>query len=516
MVTVFVLLLVVYLAVGLVLGLINHFYLGDAWSRAGSAYYMLFSRDPHLAAIGFVWSPLPTLVLLPLVAISPLWPPLVESGFATNIMSALCMAAALVQMLGTLRDLGLNRPQRLGIVVAVGLHPMIIQYAANGMSEAPLLLFMAIAVRKLTHWLRASGPNGLVLAGSALGLAYLTRYEAALAAAACFCLVIVVSYTRARGTRSNRVSTAWADALIVIFPFAVAFALWAFASWLIVGTPFEQFSSVYGNAAQQAVNPSAFLSYAGDGPVLHALFVAQQIVGLAPVLLAIVPVSIFVAVRNRDSAILAPIIVIGGVLGFMVLAWIAGKTGPLLRYYISAVPLVALLVGATLSGLSRHARGPTSRPRSATTTLLIAFLALGIPVGALTMADPLLGRGENAADLVNGVRQYEFGREVASYVDSLEAPPGSVLVDVFLGFPIVLESANPKQFVITPDRDFKAAVADPSGYGVRYILVPLGAGVRELDAVRRTYGDPNTAELGQLVKEFVLPVGQHWRVYAVR
>jgi hypothetical protein len=268
------------------------------------------------------------------------------------------------------------------------------------------------------------------------------------------------------------------------------------------------------------VNPTAFLSYAGDGPLAHALFVARQIVGVAPVLGAIVPLGIFVALRNRDTAILAPMSVVGGVLGFMVLAWIADKTGPLLRYYISAIPLVALLVGATLGGLSRRSRGPKSGSRFAVSSLLIAFVALGIPFGALTMADPLLGRGEN--DYENGLRQYEFGREVARYVDSLGAPPGSVLVDVFLGFPVVLESANPKQFVITPDRDFKAAVADPSGYGVRYILVPLGAGVRELDAVRRTYGDPNRADLGQLVKEFVLPVGlpkgeyQRWRIYAVR
>ena len=28
---------------------------GDAYSRVGNAYYVLFSRDPHLAAIGFVW-----------------------------------------------------------------------------------------------------------------------------------------------------------------------------------------------------------------------------------------------------------------------------------------------------------------------------------------------------------------------------------------------------------------------------------------------------------------------------
>ena len=34
---------------------------GDALSRVANGYYTLFSRDPHLAAVGFVWNPLPSL-----------------------------------------------------------------------------------------------------------------------------------------------------------------------------------------------------------------------------------------------------------------------------------------------------------------------------------------------------------------------------------------------------------------------------------------------------------------------
>ena len=38
---------------------------GDAWSRITNAYYVLYSRDPHLAAIGFIWNPLPSLMAIP-------------------------------------------------------------------------------------------------------------------------------------------------------------------------------------------------------------------------------------------------------------------------------------------------------------------------------------------------------------------------------------------------------------------------------------------------------------------
>ena len=38
---------------------------GDALSRVANAYYVLFSRDPHLPAMGFVWNPLPSFSVLP-------------------------------------------------------------------------------------------------------------------------------------------------------------------------------------------------------------------------------------------------------------------------------------------------------------------------------------------------------------------------------------------------------------------------------------------------------------------
>src|ERR1041385_9278526 len=50
-----------YIALGSYLALVLHAYHGDAYSRVANAYYVLYSRDPHLAAIGFVWMPLPSL-----------------------------------------------------------------------------------------------------------------------------------------------------------------------------------------------------------------------------------------------------------------------------------------------------------------------------------------------------------------------------------------------------------------------------------------------------------------------
>ena len=55
----------VYLAVGYWLQVRHGFIIGDALSRVFAAQSVLFSRDPHLAAIGFIFTPLTAMVQLP-------------------------------------------------------------------------------------------------------------------------------------------------------------------------------------------------------------------------------------------------------------------------------------------------------------------------------------------------------------------------------------------------------------------------------------------------------------------
>lgn len=43
------------------------FILGDALSRVSAAQAVLFSRDPHLAAIGFIFTPLSALLQIPAI-----------------------------------------------------------------------------------------------------------------------------------------------------------------------------------------------------------------------------------------------------------------------------------------------------------------------------------------------------------------------------------------------------------------------------------------------------------------
>ncbi|HXA27604.1 MAG TPA: hypothetical protein VN193_02555 [Candidatus Angelobacter sp.] len=339
--------LVLYLAVAAILVFKGNAVAGDAISRVGTANGVLFSRDPHLAAIGFVWSPLPNLVLVPLVPLKFLWPALVQQAFLGNIVSALFMAAAVYQMDRFLQDLGVRRALRLLLIAGFALHPMIILHGANAMSEAPLIFFLLLVVRHLTRWLRTREMASLTATGMYLALAYLTRYEASAAAIAVVAIVAVASYTRARGVRRTRVGLALCDSLIAGAPYLVTFVVFAVASWLITGIAFQQFSSVYGTAAQ--LNAKGLSNPSVHQELVWAVQGVKWMLALEPLLPV---VAVAVAIRSlvrRDLQSLAAPAVLAAVVAFMFWAHTTGTILQALRYFIVVIPLVTVMVGILLA-----------------------------------------------------------------------------------------------------------------------------------------------------------------------
>jgi hypothetical protein len=110
---------------------------------------------------------------------------------------------------------------------------------------------------------------------------------------------------------------------------------------------------------------------------------------------------------------------------------------------------------------------------------------------------------------------------VARYLDGRSLPDGTVLVDSFTGFPVILASRAPRQFLITSDRDFALALANPAALGVRYLLVPAptdGNSLGSLDALNRAFPGlwPSGAASGGLEQEFAGPGKRvEWRLYRV-
>lgn len=523
--------LLAYLSIGFITVLTDQNITSDAWSRVGNAYYVLFSRDPHLAAIGFVWNPLPSLMVLPLLPFSRLWPALVEQGLAGNIVSALLMAGSVFQIHATLKDFGLGRGTRVALTLTFALHPMIMLYGVNGMSEAPFLFFSVLAARHLCRWLLRPNVASLAHVGIALGLAYLTRYEAAASGAMVAGLVGVASLVRSWSDVRARWSVAISDIVVVSLPLAAAFVFWSLTSWIVVGSPLETFTSIYGNSEQVANGLEFIQRTTGQGTTAAYGYVARQVLGLEPLFGAAIVIALVLGARRRDPRILGLLAVFGTLLAFSAWAFITGKTFGWLRFYIMLVPLATLALGLALASLRKirlRGRSALRLPYALPVIMLFVIPVVALPGATITMFDAKLAREEvfqvhplNAkADLgdapAQGKRNHEVAHQVVQYLDSLDLPRGSVLIDVARGYPVVLQSRKPSQFVITPDRDFRAVVADPAAFGVRYILVTVGGA--QLDAIGKTYPGiyDDGAGVARLEREFGDP-GETagWRLYSM-
>lgn len=528
--------LLFYLVVAWVLVFGANVILGDALARVANAYRILFSRDPHLAAIGFVWSPLPPLADLPLLPFKAFWPDLVSRGFAGNIVTAAFMAGAVYQVWAFLRELALSRLMRIGLTTAFALHPLIVFFGANGMSEASEVFFLVLAVRFFARWLQHPEVGSLVRTGLALGGAYLCRYEPMFGGLAAVGAVFVVTYLRVAGTRWRRAYAAACDALLLGAPFGLSVGVWAISSYMITGQAFPQSSSQYGTTAQLAVQGAAT-----SGGLKSALEGLMGIVALEPFLGVVLALTVLALVRRRDGRPLAVLVILLPVLGFMLYAYTQGAVLRSLRYFIVVVPLVIMLLGLLAS--RDHPRpfgfAPASRlrhPMLITLASLAAIITVIVswPTSVSAMSNKAVNPGEAAAlgalaaridpahasaDQQKALRRFQTEREIAGYLDAMNLPDGAILTDDFSSFAIVLDSQHPKQFVITADRDFNQVLADPGAYGVEYLLVPSSNRLGLLDALLRAYpGIYDTgAGFGVRVQQWTQQGdnGQDWRLYRI-
>lgn len=495
----------------------------DGPSRVANAGYILFSRDPHVAAVGFVWNPLPSFLEVPLLLLRHLWPALQTKAIAGIIESSLFMAGSVCLVAGIARDRGMSAWTRWLLVAVFACNPMIIEYAGNGLSEASFVFFTLWATRRLLQWIEDDRTIHLVVCGVALGLAYLTRYEAIVSGLSAGIAVALQSLV---GRSASGGRDVWAVAghrvVLLLFPLGVTFAVWSLTSWLLTGDVLAQFQSQYGNSAQLSV----FRAGAAPHPVATAL---RSVVSIEPLLPLLIVVGVAVALRARESMLLAagPA---AGILAFEMYGAISGSTAAWFRFYLMSVPLVVTVIAAIAGSPStRDASAQRWRGGLALASSVAALLT-SLPATWTAMLDPLIG---------NQPQQYALGYlthdppdptlapfygvntaqdELAAYLDRLHLPEGSVLLDPFFGNQIWLASLKDKQFVVASDYDFLHALNDPSGSGIQYILAPNPEGEGSLNEVNKRYPTfwSDGAGIATPLVTFSGGPGQtEWRIYRV-
>ncbi|OBA89664.1 ABC transporter [Mycolicibacterium mucogenicum] len=533
-----------YVAVGYWLQVRHGFILGDALSRVSAAQSVLFSRDPHLAAIGFIFTPLSALLQIPAIALGEIWPDITERAFSGSLMSATFMAGAAVQILGMGTDRGLARTYTLAITGLFAVNPMILFYGSNGMSEAPFVFFISWAVRRLILWMRDDDVHHLVTAGGiAMGLAYLTRYDALACVTAAGVVVGATTYVRAR--RAPRVRRAILDLLMVSGPGMVAFVGWAAISWLITGEAFAQFTSQYGNTAILAQSGQSTPTFgAGLG------FAATCTTLLAP---ALIPIGLCAVSRRWRrptwGVLMPPVAIYGAALSFQSLSYATGSTFPFLRFYIVAIPLTVCLAmlavpEKTAAPVKRRGRyAPTPPPPHVVArryprtvpAFVVVMLVIALPITIWGMRQPGYAPQEYALgailspqpDNVSGreateqriAATFSTEREIAHYLDDLALPEGSVIVDTEYGFAIIAASHRPKTFVVPSDFDFVTDLNDPVHNGITYLLTVPRTGRGTVDALNLRY--PTLYDTGADIAALALEIPNigdnqpNWRLYRV-
>jgi hypothetical protein len=491
---------------------------GDAAARMANGFYVLYSRDPHLAAVGFVWNPGMSIADMVPLLFYHLWTPLATHMFAASLVSAACMAGVVHQVRCTLAEWGVARTPRLILVAFLALNAMVVYYGGNGMSEGLYLITLVATARYLLRWLRQDDLGSLVYAAISLGLCYLARNEAVAPAILAGPVVLAVGYLRHRPPRSSRVWAGLTDLVIFEIPFATAFVGWAVVSYVITGQPFQQFTSVYGTASQlQVLGRQAKPQFLHD-KILHDV---HDVFYLAPTIPIVIIVAVYLASRRRDIGLLAPLTVVGGALGFDLLAYIGGSIAQWFRYFITAIPLEVLLVGSffatapALVSLGSARRSGPSRSRirrrvSGTMSILIVLVLL-VPSAVTTvlgMANPSVGYEETQDFLGYTLLRHPTLAEKANkdtypdtlalsdYLSGMRLIDGQVLVDNFsICVPqVITMSVNPDIFVIPNDRDFQRILSDPLTFHDHYILDPDPSGVGSLATTNTSY--PNLWKTG--------------------
>ncbi|CAN5684324.1 hypothetical protein BH09ACT8_BH09ACT8_48300 [soil metagenome] len=523
----FIALTATYFTIGAVLVIRFNMFEWDGVSRVANAGYTIMSRDPHLAAVGFVWNPLPSLVEIPLLALSAWWPDVKVYALAGSLQSAVFMAGSVL----IVRQIAIDREVGAGwrwiAIACFALNPMNIVYGGSGMSEAAMMFCLLWSTRYLLLWVDSRRTGHLAWAGIALGVGYLVRYELIPAACGAAAMVGVLAFVWSG--HHHRVSSATLNVVIVVFPTAAAFTLWAITGWIVSGDLFATVTSQYGNTAQV----ETAMARGGITSNADTFVIAERLLGMQPLLGLAVILAVAIWALTKRAALLVPLATFGAVLVFSAWGQYSASTYGLFRYYMPAIPIVLVIALAcwtpTQSGTSRLRLG--SVPACFGAAVLSLSLVVGLPVTGRSMLD----ENNSGQQLLLGVRSLfnrqevppnqqwyrragDDDRRVATYLDNKNLDPGTVLTDTFISAVVWLSSDNPKQFVVTSDFDFTAALNRPWESGVKYILISNPAGNAAQDAITTRYPTmwSDGAGIGKLVLTVDGPSGQdRWRVYEV-
>ncbi len=462
---------------------VRNYAIKDSLFRTLYAKQMVFSRDPHLGAMGFYWMPLPTWSRIPFVILAE---PFHQAILAGPMTSAFFAAASVLVLARLGAVLKLSTSLTAVICVVYVLSPITVYMGANGMSESTFACFLLLTILGFLRWRNDGRTNSLVLFGLALGGAMMTRFETLVLLPV---LGIVVALCAERGRRVAQV-------IIALAPAVVVFAWWTLASSLIMDDALYWWHTA--NAGTTSTPAAAAWLPSDRGLLSLATYTGLVLLALAPSLVLSVVGAATVPRRWRTS-----IGVLGATLAIPAVVTVqmhGGSSWGVPRFYVLTPVLAIACVMWVL-------RAGADRPATRTLGYLgVAALVIGSITGSLLLSTrryayaegefaffgPLLGKStvqpfvpEDGPDIVyaGDLRPY---RDLRRELDPLLAA-GSLAATQSLSVPLLL-SDHPDRFIAPEDRDFERITSDPAGRFDFIVLLTWSdsAGHDVLDAIAHT------------------------------
>lgn len=462
---------------------------GDAISRVANSFFAIFSRDPHLAAIGFIWNPLPSLINLPLLLVWPIWKPIASHGFAGIVQSAAFAAISAVWLLHSLRKFGAPAWAQWSFAILFAFNPFLFWYGANGMSEVVFGCFLLVAVVRWTEWLADPiHTKPLIFAALSVAVAFLVRYEtiafaAGIAAATLlFMLSVRAKYSKIESTM-----------IVLLVPVAFSVAVWVGLNYAIMGDPLYFLRSTYSNLSQvnNAANTGAAAVMGQAVPTLAFVW-ERSAVFMIPLGVMLV----FRAIRGQllrvDTAALLALAL--SIPAMQVAMLYQGTSFGWLRFFCYPLMIAAawLPYEWSVQRASRSSRwfGP------AMLAAFAAFACFIVPVmqNARLAPDEYSAIHYRDSDILEASL---LARSIAQRLDAdlLSRPDAPmIMTDSFNAYEIMVNSRYPKQFVNSTDLDFETILRDPPRHDVDYVLIPKPEDFGTFNAINREY--PNLYDRG--------------------
>ncbi len=439
--------LLLYTGIAFYIAYILQIYHNDAISRTALAFFTYFGRNPHLAAVGFVWQPLPSLLQLPfLILLKPLGYMMMAGPIVTAISGALSAVAVY-------KTSQLLLPHKtvipLCIALLFGLNPLILLYSTIGTSEIIFISTLLLSTYFMVKWIITKNHIFLVSCSLFISLSFWSRYEALPMFGGYFLLIIYIAYIQ-----KMKLKTLEGALLQFTIPFIYSVLIWMAANFFIMKDPFYFLHSEYSNSAFTTAlkNNPASLEYSYNSPLNSFIYVLKRSLILAPMLallpLLLIESFVFLRKKTQDHILLLAITFpYACVLLFHAFQLYKGDSFGWLRFFIYAIP-AGVLMSAYLVRIYNKAF-----------IVSCALLILSCVLTYFAISTPTQGKEEvsfitkaqNKNAQLDFSRTYSDQKAVASLMDRKK---GRILLDTNKGFAIPLFSKNPERYTITSDIDF--------------------------------------------------------------